>query len=104
MLQFSALKKQFVATRKVPQADNQDLGSRTFVAAGGEARAAAQNAVWFSLTQPASVHKPAVAENRSPETGRRDTRQIGLPFTSYPFAAWAKGNGAWLRSNASDTL
>jgi hypothetical protein len=46
-----------VAGYLVPQADNHDLGNRTFVAAAGEAKAAAQIAVWSSLTQPASVQR-----------------------------------------------
>ena len=49
-LQFNAVNKQFVATRKVPIPDNQNLRDRPFAAAVREAKADAQTAGSISLT------------------------------------------------------
>jgi hypothetical protein len=48
-LQLNPLKKQFVATRKVPEADSHELGERPFVAVAGKAEAVTQNSGSISL-------------------------------------------------------
>ena len=57
VLQFNAVMKQFVATRKVPRADSHELRDRTLVVVVWEAKAAAQIVDSISFTWRASVQR-----------------------------------------------